>query len=106
VALRIHGAFQLLAKPTGRRIAGKWVGFGKDHDVNTGPWSLEFLDASQVSDLTVWLRKRFAHDRPVAARSPVAPTTGLMFWSLPAASGGGDAVRLDLGDPRSVWVLV
>lgn len=41
-----HGALRLLAEPTGRRIAGKWVGFGKDHDVNTGPWSLEFLDAS------------------------------------------------------------
>jgi hypothetical protein len=41
-----HGALQLLAEPTGRRIAGKWVGFGKDHDVNTGPWSLEFLDGS------------------------------------------------------------
>jgi hypothetical protein len=33
-------------EPTGRRIAGKWVGFGKDFDVNTGPWELVFQDAS------------------------------------------------------------
>ena len=27
-------------------MAGKWVGFGKDFDVNTGPWELVFQDAS------------------------------------------------------------
>ncbi len=43
---RYHGAIQLLAEPTGRRMAGKWVGFGKDMDVNTGPWELVFRDAS------------------------------------------------------------
>jgi hypothetical protein len=43
---RYHGAIQLLAEPTGRRLAGKWVGFGKDMDVNTGPWELIFQDAS------------------------------------------------------------
>ncbi|MFI0983557.1 XRE family transcriptional regulator [Streptomyces sp. NPDC021093] len=37
---RYHGALQMLAEPTGRRLAGKWVGFGKDFDVNTGPWEL------------------------------------------------------------------
>ncbi|MEY9908025.1 transcriptional regulator with XRE-family HTH domain [Catenulispora sp. MAP12-49] len=41
-----YGALQMLAEPTGRRIVGKWVGFGKDFDVNTGPWELVFLDAS------------------------------------------------------------
>ncbi|MBS2538331.1 helix-turn-helix transcriptional regulator [Catenulispora sp. NF23] len=41
-----HGAVQLLVEPTGRRIAGKWVGFGKNFDVNTGPWELVFLDPS------------------------------------------------------------
>lgn len=40
-----YGALQMLAEPTGRRIVGKWVGFGKDFDVNTGPWELVFLDA-------------------------------------------------------------
>lgn len=43
---RYHGAIQLLVEPTGRRMAGKWVGFGKDMDVNTGPWELTFRDAS------------------------------------------------------------
>ncbi|MFJ4769864.1 helix-turn-helix domain-containing protein [Streptomyces uncialis] len=43
---RYHGAVQLLVEPTGRRIAGKWVGFGKDFDVNTGPWELVFQDTS------------------------------------------------------------
>jgi hypothetical protein len=43
---RYHGAIQLLAEPTGRRLVGKWVGFGKDMDVNTGPWELVFQDAS------------------------------------------------------------
>lgn len=40
-----HGALQMLVELTGRRMAGKWVGFGKDFDVNTGPWELRFLTA-------------------------------------------------------------
>jgi len=43
---RYHGAIQLLVEPTGRRIAGKWVGFGKEMGINTGPWELIFQDAS------------------------------------------------------------
>ena len=43
---RYHGAIQMLAEPTGRRLAGKWIGFGKEMDVNTGPWELIFQDAS------------------------------------------------------------
>lgn len=43
---RYHGAIQMLAEPTGRRLAGKWVGFGKEMDVNTGPWELVFRDSS------------------------------------------------------------
>ncbi|GGP94419.1 hypothetical protein GCM10010278_85370 [Streptomyces melanogenes] len=43
---RYHGALQLLVEPTGRRMAGKWVGFGKDFDVNTGPWELRLMDRS------------------------------------------------------------
>jgi hypothetical protein len=42
---RYFGALQMLAEPTGRRMAGKWVGFGKDFDVNTGPWELRLMDA-------------------------------------------------------------
>ncbi|NJP65356.1 XRE family transcriptional regulator [Streptomyces spiramenti] len=43
---RYHGAIQILIEPTGRRMAGKWVGFGKEMDVNTGPWEVVFQDAS------------------------------------------------------------
>lgn len=43
---RYHGAIQLLADPTGRRLAGKWLGFGQEMDVNTGPWELIYQDAS------------------------------------------------------------
>ncbi|WP_202234378.1 helix-turn-helix domain-containing protein [Actinacidiphila reveromycinica] len=43
---RYHGAIQMLAEPTGRRMAGKWVGFGKEMDMNTGPWELTFEDPS------------------------------------------------------------
>ncbi len=43
---KYHGAIQMLVEPTGRRMSGKWVGFGKDFDVNTGPWELRKLDGS------------------------------------------------------------
>lgn len=43
---RYFGAIQMLVEPTGRRMAGKWVGFGKDFDINTGPWELRLLDTS------------------------------------------------------------
>lgn len=43
---RYHGAIQMLIEPTGTRMAGKWVGFGKDMDINTGPWELRRQEAS------------------------------------------------------------
>jgi transcriptional regulator with XRE-family HTH domain len=43
---RYHGALQMQADATGRRMTGKWVGFGKDGETNTGPWVLQFLDGS------------------------------------------------------------
>ena len=38
---RYHGAIQLLAEPTVRRLAGKWLGFGKGMDITPahGNWS-------------------------------------------------------------------
>jgi hypothetical protein len=27
-------------------MAGKWVGFGKELDINSGPWELVFQEAS------------------------------------------------------------
>jgi hypothetical protein len=43
---RYHGALQMLVDPTGHHMVGKWVGFGKEMDVNTGPWELTLLDPS------------------------------------------------------------
>lgn len=39
-----HGALQLLANPTGRTLAGAWLGYGKNGAINTGAWALEWLD--------------------------------------------------------------
>jgi transcriptional regulator with XRE-family HTH domain len=39
------GALQLLQSEDGRRLAGRWVGFGKEpEEVNTGAWSLTLVD--------------------------------------------------------------
>lgn len=43
---RYHGAVQMLVEPTGTRMSGKWVGFGKDMDINTGPWELSLQSVS------------------------------------------------------------
>ena len=40
-----YGGIQLLLDPTGHRMTGKWAGFGKDFDVNTGPWTLQLVSA-------------------------------------------------------------
>jgi transcriptional regulator with XRE-family HTH domain len=47
-----YGAIQLLQDPTDRRLRGKWVGFGRDLEVNTGPWQLTLVD-SHVTGETV-----------------------------------------------------
>jgi transcriptional regulator with XRE-family HTH domain len=39
------GGIQHLLDPTGRRMTGKWVGYGKDFEVNTGPWTLQLVSA-------------------------------------------------------------
>jgi transcriptional regulator with XRE-family HTH domain len=41
-----HGALQMQVDATGLRMTGKWVGFGKSGETNTGPWSLELLSSS------------------------------------------------------------
>jgi hypothetical protein len=43
---RYHGAIQLLVELTGTRLAGKWIGFGKSFDINSGPWELVLQDRS------------------------------------------------------------
>lgn len=34
----------MLQDEDGRLLAGKWVGFGKDGEINDGPWSLTLVD--------------------------------------------------------------
>jgi hypothetical protein len=44
-----HGALQMLVDPMGRRMRGKWLGFGRDFEVNTGDWELTWVDGSVSS---------------------------------------------------------
>ena len=48
---RYSGAIQLLVEPSGHRMAGQWVGYGRSFDVNTGPWQLDLVtvDVSRES---------------------------------------------------------
>ncbi|GAA1574624.1 MULTISPECIES: helix-turn-helix domain-containing protein [Kribbella] len=39
-----HGAIQLVVSPHGRAMTGRWLGFGKQFNVNTGDWHLDWLD--------------------------------------------------------------
>ncbi len=43
------GAIQLLQESP-ERLAGKWVGFGKESEVNTGAWSLALVDERVNTD--------------------------------------------------------
>jgi len=38
-----YGSIQMVASEDGKELVGKWVGFGKDMEVNTGPWSLTYV---------------------------------------------------------------
>ncbi len=40
-----HGALQLVAGPSGSRLKGAWTGFGKEGEVNSGPWVLDLVSA-------------------------------------------------------------
>jgi hypothetical protein len=34
------GAIQLLITPSGRQLTGRWLGFGKNFQINNGDWGL------------------------------------------------------------------
>ena len=60
------GAVQMLEDAAGGAMAGKWVGFGKNGEVNTGPWSLGLAEASVTPDAAArW-------DLPLPAEEPAA----------------------------------
>lgn len=41
-----RGAIQLLIDPTGRRMTGRWLGFDKESNINTGDWELTRVASS------------------------------------------------------------
>jgi hypothetical protein len=41
-----HGTVQFLVDPVGRRMSGKWLGFGRNFSINNGEWELTWLDGS------------------------------------------------------------
>lgn len=41
-----RGAIQLLIDPTGRRMTGRWLGFDKESNINSGDWELTLTAAS------------------------------------------------------------
>lgn len=50
-----HGAAQLIIKDGGKKLIGKWVGFGKNMEVKTGPWKFTYLgdDPSVLDSLDI-----------------------------------------------------
>lgn len=53
-----HGALQLLIDPMDRSMTGKWVGFGKDFQINTGDWKLRWLEGSASKEAQLRYRLR------------------------------------------------
>jgi hypothetical protein len=53
---RYHGAIQLIADASGSRLAGKWLGHGKDNEVNTGLWRLDFQASTSKSAIAEYDR--------------------------------------------------
>ncbi|GAA3114226.1 hypothetical protein JOF29_003703 [Kribbella aluminosa] len=39
-----HGTIQLVVSPQARGMNGRWLGFGKNFNVNSGDWHLEWLE--------------------------------------------------------------
>jgi transcriptional regulator with XRE-family HTH domain len=48
---RYVGALQLIADASGSRLSGKWLGHGKENDVNTGPWRLDYVAPATKSSI-------------------------------------------------------
>jgi DNA-binding transcriptional regulator YiaG len=65
-----HGAIQMLLDPTGHRMTGKWAGFGRDYEVNTGPWSLELVTADTGKDALARYNRPVEPDTEAAGWRP------------------------------------
>jgi transcriptional regulator with XRE-family HTH domain len=53
---RYVGGLQLVADPSGARLAGKWVGHGKGGEVNTGSWVLDYQAAATKATIAEYDR--------------------------------------------------
>jgi hypothetical protein len=42
-----YGSIQMVVDEEHRHFSGKWVGFGKDMEVNVGPWDLRYVGPEQ-----------------------------------------------------------
>jgi hypothetical protein len=51
------GAIQLLLDPTGHRMSGRWLGYGREFEINDGPWVLELVTAdTSPQSIETWNR--------------------------------------------------
>jgi hypothetical protein len=41
-----HGTLQLVIDPSGRRMRGMWLGFGRDFTINSGEWALTWEESA------------------------------------------------------------
>jgi len=56
------GAIQLLLDPTAHRMTGKWVGFGRDYEINSDEWTLKLITAETSREAIA------KFDRPVESQ--------------------------------------
>jgi transcriptional regulator with XRE-family HTH domain len=54
---RYFGAIQMIADASGSRLSGKWLGAGKDNDVNMGPWWLDYQGPSTKANIAGYDRR-------------------------------------------------
>lgn len=45
-----YGALQLVVSEDNKKMVGKWVGFGKDMEVNVGPWEFSYVGKDLPED--------------------------------------------------------
>lgn len=48
-----HGAIQLVVAEDRKKMTGKWVGFGKNMEVNVGPWEFTYLGDKLPEDVEI-----------------------------------------------------
>lgn len=86
-----HGVCQLLLRPTGDLMEGKWVGFTRTREVGHGPWEYQRLTVK-----TGWItRRRYKNARGLRWREEADPsliaeleTPGTLTRFPPLSLGG------------------